>query len=201
MKKNMLTSVLLVAGSSRRFGSGNKLLQNWKGLPLCVHALNSLIESQSDNILIVTGYQHELVQTALITHCEPAFTTRRVRVVHNHAFNDGMGSSIAFGMHQVDQSTGAVLVCLGDMPNVSPEIINALIATWQENPDFLAYVPTFADERGNPVLLSSELFDELGKLTGDRGAKDLLTKNQRRVLPVPFTTEAIRFDIDAQSDL
>jgi len=85
--------------------------------------------------------------------------------------------------------------------NVTAEIIDTLFATRQERPSYCAYVPEFGKRRGNPVLLSAPLFEEMRSLAEDKGARDLLNKYKESVLEVQISTEAIHFDIDAQSDL
>lgn len=195
-----LVSILLVAGSSKRFGADNKLLAHIDGTPICAHALQTLLNSSTDKILVVTGYQHELVQASLIEHCDLAKAKHRVQFVHNPLFENGMGSSIATGIRSINDA-GAVIICLADMPNVSSDIVNTLHSAWRNNSGYDAIVPEFNGQRGNPVLLTQSTFVHLLKLKGDMGARHFLEDKAISVLYMPVDTQAVISDIDVQNDL
>lgn len=195
-----LTSIFLAAGSSSRFGSDNKLLAKIDDTPMCALALQMLLNSSVNKILVVTGFEHELVETTLTEHCNLSAATDRVQFVHNPLYESGMGSSIAAGMKHVG-SAGAVIACLSDMPGIPSDVIDTLISAWHNNPAYDAFVPTFQDRRGNPVLLTRRLFDQLSKLKGDMGARLILEQPTIDVLHVSVTSGAILHDVDSQSDL
>lgn len=205
-----LTALLLVAGLSSRFGAQNKLLANVAGTPMCAHALNMLINSSTDQILVVTGHQHESVKSALVKHCDLASTddqkqdnqllNPRVQFAHNPLFESGMASSIVTGITAAADA-GAVIVCLGDMPGIDCNVINALHFAWQNNPEYNAFVPEHDGRHGNPVLLTKFYFESLLRLKGDVGARHLLKDNPLTVFPVQVASANIFKDVDNQSDL
>jgi len=200
MNNTPLVSILLVAGSSRRFGTDNKLLAKIDGTPICAYALTTLLNSSTDKILVVTGYQHESVQATLIEYCDLANSLHRVQFVQNPLFKTGMGSSIATGIRSIDDA-GAVIICLADMPDVSSDVINTLHSAWRNNSRYDAIVPEFNGQRGNPVLLAQSMFTRLLKLQGDTGARHILEDKEISVLTMPVNTQAVVSDIDVQNDL
>ena len=96
------------------------------------------------------------------------------------------------------EATGAVIL-LADMPRVTAAVIDALIAALAANPDALAAVPVFEGRRGNPVALARALFPAIQTLTGDQGARRLLTEG--KVLEVAVADSAVTLDIDTPDAL
>ena len=53
--------------------------------------------------------------------------------------------------------------------------------------------------RGAPVIFTENYFDELMKLTGDEGAKNILRSSRKPITEIPIMEGA--FDIDSVADL
>jgi molybdenum cofactor cytidylyltransferase len=60
--------------------------------------------------------------------------------------------------------------------------------------------PMYDGVRGNPVLFDRTVFGELLAVTGDQGAREVITRDPRRVVAVPFPF-AMPADIDSLADL
>ena len=61
--KKMISAILLLAaGQSKRFKNDNKLTKIFKDKPLINHAINSLIKSKVNKIIVVLGHQHKEVK-------------------------------------------------------------------------------------------------------------------------------------------
>jgi len=191
-----VSALLLAAGRSQRFGDENKLLANWNGKPLIQHALESIDQSQIEEITIITGHQSELISDAINQgRCESTLA-----VIHNDAYATGMASSVKKGVSALIESD-AIVVCLADMPNVNSQVIDALIQTFKTNPDKAIYIPTHNGQRGNPVLVARRLFDSILSLHGDTGARVLAKQFPESVLEVPIEIIGIQQDIDTEDDL
>jgi len=119
---------------------------------------------------------------------------RRFVVAPNWA--EGMGASLAAGVRAVPADWTGALVCLGDMPFVSAELLVRL-ATALDGPDAVA-VPVHAGRRGNPVGWSSAWFPRLATLGGDAGGRGLLEGAQAIEVPADA---AIHRDLDTPGDL
>ena len=66
------------------------------------------------------------------------------------------------------------MVVLADMPAVTAQDLKRLIAAFKAE-DGAAVVRAVADgKRGNPVILPRALFDAIGDLTGDVGARHVI---------------------------
>lgn len=185
-------ALILAAGESRRMGPRNKLLLPLKGRPLAAHVLDAVLASDVSDVCIVLGHDAAALRTALEPH---AYET--VHFAINPAYRNGMASSLICGLASLGQRDG-VLVCLGDMPGVPPDLMNALCAAYRLG-DY-AVVPVWKGQWGNPVLLSAQAAADARTLTGDRGARALLKFNVRAVREVAASTDAVLHDIDHPKD-
>ena len=97
-----------------------------------------------------------------------------VLFIANPAFADGLATSLVAGVAAQPSDSDGALVLLGDMPEVTAALLDALIETFARSPGASAVVPTYRGQRGNPVLIGRRLFAAVENLTGDEGARRLL---------------------------
>ncbi len=195
-EKLSIAALVLCAGSSRRFGTSNKLLSNWNGKPLISKTLETILESSADLTVIVTGYERRKITITT----EASQTEHNIRYIHNEAFSTGMASSLKRGVSELID-TDAIIVCLGDMPLITTSVIEALIQAYKQNSDKALYIPTWQGQRGNPVLIARKLYDSLLTLEGDTGARLLAREFPDTVMEVPTQCPGILTDIDTEADL
>lgn len=195
-----VAALVLAAGSSRRFGADNKLLAYRDSRPLLGHVLDSVKLSDTDTILMVTGHDVDAVSTLCNATNQSGGT--RIAQRHNPLHASGMASSLICGISELgEQGADAVMVCLGDMPEVSAAVMNTLIQTFREIPDKALYIPTFDGQRGNPVLIAASLFDSVLMLEGDVGARVLARQFPDSVCEVPCESAGVLMDVDVPADL
>jgi molybdenum cofactor cytidylyltransferase len=194
---NRVACVLLAAGRSRRYGRDNKLLAPFCGQPLLWWALDAACGARARPIVIVTGHER-----ARIERCLQHYRHSRRRFPHwtlafNRHFRQGLASSLQTGLSRLPAEIDGAIVLLGDMPGITPRLIDALCAALRPGDD--AVVPMTRGLRGNPVLLGQPLFEGVMQLTGDQGARRLLASSQK--LRKLATDEAVAVDIDRRRDL
>ena len=117
----------------------------------------------------------------------------------NYGVEGGPNGSRSAGLWAIDPNSDGVLFLAGDQPFIGSELINALIERF-ENSRALIVAPSFEGQPRNPLLFRRELFPELLKLSGDRGARALLEKNRDQAELVPWGEEIPCVDIDARAD-
>ena len=183
--------LVLAAGKSSRMGS-NKLLADLAGKPMIRHTVESISGAGLHAITVVTGRDAPEVESAL--------AGLPVRFVHNAAYADGLSTSLRAGLAELGEAD-AVLVCLGDMPRVSAAVVSKLIAAFNPAEHRSICVPVFNGKMGNPVLWSARYFDEMRKLTGDRGARELIAAFSEDVVEVAMPDDAVLDDIDTPDAL
>ncbi|MBV8392762.1 MAG: NTP transferase domain-containing protein, partial [Alphaproteobacteria bacterium] len=95
----------------------------------------------------------------------------------------------------------AAIVQLGDMPGVTPGLLDRLMAAFSPVEGRSICVPTVGGKRGNPVLWDRRFFAEMAKVEGDTGAKHLIGEHADLVCEVEMTGEAAVTDIDTPEAL
>lgn len=189
----MTYGILLAAGSSSRMGRPKQLL-GWGDKPLVRHVAEQALASRMTGLVIVIGAAADQVRAALVGLDGP------VLIVENADHASGQASSLRAGLSALPATARAALVLLVDQPLVSTALLDRLIAAYDEQPEALAVVPAYRSRRGNPVLLSSELFAELRGLSGDVGARQVLAANADRVRWVEVDDPAVVTDMDTPED-
>lgn len=186
-----VAGILLAAGKGRRFdpeGIHNKLLQPLPGgEPVVALAAKNLC-SVIPRVLAIVRPGGDDVADCL----------RRLgyQVGECPTADDGMAASLVHGLSLVSDADGWI-IALGDMPNVQPATIAALVDALADGADIA--VPVFGGRRGNPVAFSRRHLPRLLALTGDKGARDLL--RDYPVVEISREDPGIHDDIDTRADI
>ena len=186
----MIAALLLAAGHSRRFGA-SKLLQELKGKPVIRWSVESLAAPPIDDVIVVIPTGHAEIKHALHGSA--------VRFVENTQADLGMGSSIACGVLAVSPRTTAVLIALADEPTLGRDAVARVVGRYREGGAPIV-APSYDGVRGHPVLFDRAVFAELATLTGDRGARDVVDSDPKRVAHLELGTPK-PIDIDTPQDL
>ncbi|MFS8038436.1 NTP transferase domain-containing protein [Xanthobacter sp. AM11] len=182
-------AVILAAGRSARMGGGvNKLLAEVGGVPVIRRVAQAALASRAQPVIVVTGHESERIAAAL--------AGLDVVLVHNGAHATGMASSLRAGIGAVPETAAGALVVLGDMPLLSPALLDRLMAAYAPQDGRFIAVPVAGAARGHPVLWSRRYFADLCALEGDVGARHLLAANAEVVAEVPVTGEGAFLDVD-----
>lgn len=179
----MVAAVLLAAGDGSRFaGSVPKLRAELRGRPLLTHALDAVLASGFD-VIVVTG-------AVDVDDLLPDSVT----VVHNPHWAEGQATSVRAGIVVADAAGhDAVVVGLGDQPFVTADAWRAV-----GQADAAIAVATYAGERGNPVRLRSDVW-RLLPTVGDAVGRSLMASRPELVRPIRCAGNAA--DIDTMEDL
>jgi molybdenum cofactor cytidylyltransferase len=188
-----IAAVVLAAGRSSRMGVANKLLTDVAGVPMVRRAVDTALASAARPVVVVTGNEQGKVQAAL-RGCKVTF-------IHNPSFAEGMSTSLRAGLTALPATIDGVLICLGDMPLVTPTVLDRLIAAFNPDEGRAICVPTWNGKRGNPVLWDRRFFAEMAELAGDVGAKHLIGEHAELVAEVAMPDDAVLTDIDTPEAL
>jgi molybdenum cofactor cytidylyltransferase len=161
-----VAAVVLAAGQGLRFGS-QKLLAPLRGRPLLQHALDAANASSLSPIVVVLGADADAIETGV--------SPGRARFVRNPDHATGQASSLRVGLRVLDANDAAVVV-LGDQPNVTAALLDALVAA-QRSSGAPAVVCAQDGRRSPPTLLHRDLWKEVDALRGDTGARDVLARH------------------------
>ena len=186
----MISAILLAAGQSKRMNGENKLVKHYKKYPLIMHSVNNILESKIEKLVIVLGYQKEIIEKVLEKN-------NKIKLVFNDSFESGIASSIKAGLNQLTNETEFFFICLGDMPLVNKNIYNFLIKS-KNNKKII--VPIYKGQQGNPVLFSYSMKKEIMSINGDMGAKKILEINKDKTLYIEINDQCISKDFNTKAD-
>ncbi len=189
----MIAAIVPAAGMSTRMGR-NKLLLTFRQKPLIAHSIDTLLASEVAGIVVVLGHEAEKVRAEI--------GDRKVTIVENPCYRDGMSTSIRAGMAVISPRFEAVMVCLPDQPLIEASEINRLIHAFSEARDLgkSIVVPFFRGQRGNPVIMGSVHREAILKITGDAGCRGIVGQNPACVHMIEMDTDHVVRDIDGIED-
>ncbi|MGH7101176.1 MAG: nucleotidyltransferase family protein, partial [Acetobacteraceae bacterium] len=186
--------IVLAAGRSRRMAPDNKLLIiGPSGKPIITRVVDNVLSSQARPILVVTGHQADEVEQAL--------GGRPVRIVHAPDYAEGLSASLKAGIAAVPPECPGAIICLGDMPLVTGRMIDRLLAAFDPDEGRAIVLPNFRGKQGNPMLWDRRFFPEIAAITGDIGARHLISRHLEQVAEVEMADEAVLRDIDTPEAL
>ncbi len=179
--KPPLPAVILAAGSGTRMG-GPKALLALAGETLLQRAVRIVRAAGCDPVLAVVGdWDPGPVEAVLVPNPETA---------------EGMASSIRAGVRALPAEASAALFLTVDQPAVDAPLLHRLLALADQAPEHPAAC-AYGNTLGIPAVLPRRLFPDLLALTGDRGAKGILLREQTASLPFPAGED----DLDTPGDL
>ena len=187
--QGQLYALVLAAGGSRRF-DGLKQLVELQGKSLLRRAVDSVREIVAERVVVILGVKAKKLEREL-----QGYT---VQIIHNPNWENGIASSIRTGISVLPETCNGVIIIFCDQPFVTSAHLNKLIDNW--NHDRTRIVSSsYASTLGVPAIFPKKFFPKLLKLTGDNGAKSILTENRDEVIPVDLPEAEM--DIDTQTDL
>jgi molybdenum cofactor cytidylyltransferase len=184
--------VVLAAGASSRMGEQHKLrLPLGDGRTVLEHTCAGAARWHPAQLVVVTQPGMDLSGDTL--------NRVRVEVVPNPEYMNGMSTSLHIGVAALDPSVEAVLVLLGDQPDIADSIIAALLAAYKGEGKAVT-TPVYGKVPGPPILFKREVFSELMATTGDEGGRSVVRRDPSRVARVMLPAEAMPPDIDTPED-
>lgn len=153
-------AILLAAGGSRRMGA-DKLLVDLGGKALGLHALDAIATA---------GIADPLIAVAPGRRAAALFAGRG-RIVEVVDHERGQGHSIAAAMRAVPDDWTAVVICLADMPFVTPATLRALADAASPG---VVIRPHLGGQPGNPLVWGRDHFPALARSKGDVGGRAII---------------------------
>ena len=187
----MISGIVLAAGAAKRMGQ-QKLLLDFQGKPVLSRVLEAVLASQLYEVICVVRELKQIRQKI-------SLGDEKLRWLTNEKAHEGQSTSVIAGLKAISPKSEGALILVGDQPLVKTELINSLIDLFNKNPSLIA-APTFQGQTRNPVIFHKELFSDLLKLTGDRGAKGLIEKYKAKAVFLDWDDESPFLDVDTWED-
>lgn len=177
----MITCIVLASGQSKRLGF-DKLSYIINDKPVIEYLFDELNTIDFDEIIVVTNNKT---------------IAKNYKFVDNPDYKTGISSSIKQGLlHAKD--TNDYMFFVGDQPLIKKNIIQKLIQSMQDNKIVLPIVDGL---NKNPVIFPNKWREELLKLNGDIGGRQIIKNNPSEIIKVNFNNKHYFFDLDNISDL
>ncbi len=186
----VISAIILAAGESKRMGKPKQLMPLGSGTIL-EQTIDNLLNSEVKEVIVVIGHRAEEMNN-LIANIP-------VRVALNPAYHEGMSTSIIAGLNLIDSRAQAVMLALADQPFVDSQTINRLIDEFSTHNKGIA-IPVYQGRRGHPVIFAIKYKEELLRLKGDIGGRQIIKDHPDDILEVAVDSENIITDIDTIND-
>ncbi|WP_367647515.1 nucleotidyltransferase family protein [Ruegeria arenilitoris] len=179
--------ILLAAGSSRRMGGVDKLMQIVDGQPL--------IRRSAETARAVGPVIVALPPAPHPRHT--ALSGMDLEVVSVPDADEGMNASLRRAVAQVPVSARAAMILLADLPELTSDDLRAVLRSVTEHPDKLIWRGASSDGvPGHPVIFDRSLFADLAHLTGDGGAQTIVLAHLDQVHLQPLPGQNAILDLD-----
>lgn len=170
---NLIKKIILAAGSSRRYGKTNKLVQIFQDKPIIRHVIDVLLEeNEPKDLLVVVGHEKSKIIDLI--------NNPNIKIVNNIDYKKGIGTSISCAMRHLEDYIQGVMIIPADMPFISKVDLQNLENKFIELNSTKVVFPKYENSLGNPVILPKSYFDILKNLKADEGARSHI-KNKEYV--------------------
>jgi len=187
----MITAIILAAGESKRMRQP-KMLLPWGDGTVISHVIATFREAGLEEILVVTGGAKDRVEDA-ISHF-------KVKTVFNEQFSRGeMLSSIQCGIRALTHQTQAMLIGLGDQPQIQARSVQMVCDAYRETRSNIV-VPSFQMRRGHPWLVARPFLGDLLKMESSNSPRDFLNTHNINIQYVNVNDPGILADLDTPED-
>jgi molybdenum cofactor cytidylyltransferase len=186
----MISAILLAAGQSKRMGKLKQLMPFGQST-IVGQAVDNLLNSAVNEVIVMVGYMAEDVTKAI--------AAKPIKLVINPDYEQGMSTSIIAGLKSVHSETQGVMLALGDQPLVNSQTINRLIEEFYNHDKGIA-VPTYRGRRGHPIIFAIKYKEQLLRLSGDVGGRQIIEDHPEDILEVAVDSESIVADVDTTDD-
>jgi molybdenum cofactor cytidylyltransferase len=175
--RKFISGLVLGAGASQRFGPP-KQLAPFRGTTMLGWVVDQAQRASGlDEVVVVLGRAADQVRDQV--------NFGAARVVENPVFGEGCASSYRAGIGALNSESAAIMIILGDLPGVTPEIIDRLAEAWRAQDAPIALC-SYQGRKGHPMIFAHSLFAQLVDLNGDKAAWKLVDANAPLVQEVPF---------------
>ena len=187
----MISVVILAAGASKRMGKP-KMLLPWGNGTVIEQVVSVFQKSGLEDIVVVTGGAREQVESLIAGF--------NARTIYNKDFsNDDMLSSLQCGMRALKSQAEAMLIALGDQPQVQEGSVRRVCEEFIETRSSLV-VPSYRMRRGHPWLVTRPLWDELLEMNPPQSLRDFLKSHADEIQYVNVDDPNILADLDTPED-
>jgi molybdenum cofactor cytidylyltransferase len=187
----MIAAVVLAAGLSQRMGKP-KMILSWGEKTVIGQVVDILVTAGIQEIFIVTGGSSHQVEDAL--------HGKKVHFVFNPDFENGqMLTSLQVGLSRIGSSVEAILLVLGDQPQIQVETVTAIVQAFKQKKEKLI-IPSYQMRRGHPWLIERDMWSQIIRMKAPDTLRDFLGRNEKDISYIQIDSPSILKDLDTPED-
>ncbi len=184
-----IEGIILAAGASSRMRGKDKLMEAIDGVPQLARITKAAMASDLDRVQVILP-QDAPARRAALADQDVAITVAKDAAL-------GMSASVRAGLAARSSDSDAVMLILADMPEITADQLNRLIAAFDPREKRTIVQATAADGTpGHPVIFGRRFFESLGAIEGDTGAKSVVQDGVDYLVRVPTDGSAATTDLD-----
>ena len=186
----MITALILAAGQSKRMGKP-KMTLPWGNTTVLEQVINTFRAAGVDDVLVVTGGDRKHVEMLAGNSAKTVFNP-------DYAKRE-MLSSVQVGLMGTKPGTEAILIALGDQPQVQERSVRLVMDTYRKSGASIV-VPSFQMRRGHPWLVARYHWDEIRHMQNPETLRDFLNRHAEEIHYVEIENNSILQDLDTPQD-
>lgn len=190
--------LVLAAGEGSRLGRYPKALLQRNGQSLLKSLCHAADRFNPAELLVVTGFFSDQVHREIELINQEICT--EATWIHNPKPELGQASSVRLGLESLKSNYDVLLIALCDQPNVGAEEIDALLSEFARKPGTEILLPVVDGNRGNPVLFSKAVIEEILRLP-NMVCRTFMDQHPERVRHYETKCKSYLLDVDTLSDM
>lgn len=185
-----LPALILAAGASTRMRGRDKLLEPVGNQPLLAHVLDT-----------ARAFPRYVVLPADDSARRAIVDRAGATALPVDAGAPEMAASIRAGIAALPGDAPGVMILLADMPDLTAEDLTTLAATFgQHGGQRIVRAASENGKPGHPVIFPRTAFAALAGLTGDSGARQIISRKSDQVILVRLPGNRALTDLDTPED-
>ena len=167
------------------------MLLPWGESTVLQTVIGTIHSAEVEDIVVVTGGAREQVE---------GLVGDSARMCFNPDYqNDNMLRSLQLGLQQIKAEAEAMLVCLGDQPQIQQRTVRTVCDAYHKHKSSII-VPSHQMRRGHPWLVPKIFWDEILEMQTPSTMRDFLTIHAEEIYYVNVDTPSIIADLDTKED-
>ena len=176
-------AVLVAAGLSSRMHDFKPLLP-YGNSTISLHNVTMLKKLGLDPIVVITGFRADDLESHL-------FSTGVMFVKNERFWETQMFDSVKLGIREIKERCDRILIMPMDMPAILPETFRLVLHT-----DAPIVRTKYGEHTGHPIVLRSDVAEQMLCYTGDNGLKGAVAASSVEVCDIAVEDEGVCRDVD-----
>lgn len=186
-------AIILAAGQGRRCKTNKLLAEDKNGEPLFMKTLKAAIASDAKPIFVITGHNHDEIEEYIKDY--------DINIVYNRTYESGVQSSISAGIKSMPTSCDGAIILPADMPNITAQDLNKLIAKFDNNDEKSICVFSYKGIKSNPILWSKSLYSKAQIIPENAHMRPVLIEHNDYIKTIEVKDKDKLLDINFLSQL